>query len=153
MTHEEKAKIRASIRFEQPMIDGNHKNSMWYGGDVLSLEYKNHAITMRANGDVIAFYQSDPTDKTVIEVRDKSCHGIFYEKLHNAIEGDAELLALSERDESPCYAYLDITDNNWWEVFVTAPDGSQLGSTVLDSMDYDAAIDEILDDLENLVAE
>ena len=152
MTPEEKAKIRASIRYEQPMIDAGHKDSMWYGGDVLSFRYKNRVLTMRANGDVAAFYQSDPDGKACIDVKDKSCHGIFYEKLRAAIGNDAELRELSRRDPSPCHAYLDVTSNNWWELFIDDTDGHPVACYVLDSPDYDAALEEILDDLENLAA-
>ena len=132
------------VEYEQPMIDAGHRHSLWYGGDVLSVRNGNHVFTLRANGDVIAEYQSDPEDKTAISVRDKSCHGVFYEKLHGAIGNDEELDELSHRDQSPCHAWLEILDNNWWEVFVTDADGNEVGSFVMDSEYYDEALEEML---------
>lgn len=149
MTPMEMTCIRNRVKYEQPMIDSDHRNSLWYGGDVLHVDHRGCTVTLRANGDVIAEYQSDPADKTLISVRDKSCHGVFYEKMRNAIPDDKELLRLSNADQSPGHAWLELVDNNWWEAFVVR-DGTEITSVVLDSENYDEALTEMLESIDSL---
>lgn len=150
MTPTEINSLRNKVKYEQPMLDNGHRNVLWYGGDVLSIERHGYVVTLRANGDVVAEYQSDPADKTVISVKDKSCHGVFHEKLKDAIEDDDELARLIHTDQSPDHAWLELINGNWWDAFVSK-DGLETGSVVLDSENYDEALTEMLEDIDSII--
>ena len=90
ITTPEKVMLRENLHYLQPMLDSNHRNSLWYGGDVLTINYKGYDLTLCANGDVICDYQHSKDD-SLIQVNDKSNHAIFLEQLKNAIPNDEAL--------------------------------------------------------------
>lgn len=147
LTVNEKVLIKNNIRYLQPLIDSNHRDSIWYGGDVLSLTFEGFTITLRANGDVIADLCKD--DTTSVFVKDKNCHGIFYEKMKDYIPSDDALHEYIANDtEKP--PFLTLTDTNWWEIFIDF-NNHEIRSIVLDSTNYDEAITEILDSLPSFI--
>ncbi len=150
MTHMEPSCLRNQVKYTRPMIDSDHRNVLWYSGDVLHIERHGYVVTLRASGDVVAEYQSDPADKTMVSVKDRSCRGVFYEKLNSAIENDDELTHLIETDQSPEHAWLELTDSNWWEALVSK-DGLETGAAVLDSTNYDEALTEMLEDIDSII--
>lgn len=128
----------------QPMIDKDHKNVLWYSGDVATIEHAHSTLTLRANGDVDLTYEYNP-NADPIRVRDRECQNVFFEKMKNYIPNDTILNALlQENAEDPDKPHpLHITDNNWWEVFIDN-DGEEQTSIVLNSDCYDDALDEMI---------
>lgn len=134
-----------TIKYVQPKIDNNHQCHMWYGGDVLEIEYGEYILVLCANGDVICTY-TDKSTGSYAYVKDKSNAGNFYQYMRNYIKDDWQLLNYVLKSEYSDGA-LEILDSNCWEVFVHK--GNELlCSYVLDSYDYDEAIEEIKDNIE-----
>lgn len=145
--------LRNQVKYSQPMLDSGHRSSLWYGGDVLSLEHGGCVVTLRANGDVIAECKpSEDPESELISVRDKSCHGIFYEKLHGKIRDDDHLRELAANEPDEHAAYLELADSNWWEAFVDRG-GVEVRSVVMDSENYDEALTEMLESIDDLTEE
>lgn len=136
----DKEAIKQRIRYEQPLQDDAHQNHLWYGGDVCSVEYKGVLFTLCANGDVFSVFQSEAGE--YIEVRDKSNHAVFAEKMRNVIPSDEMLEKCIKNTVTLDLPSLDLMDANWWEVFMSK-DGKQYGSFVLDSEKLSDAIDEM----------
>lgn len=151
ITAPEKIMLRENLHYLQPMLDSNHRNSLWYGGDVLTVNYKGYDLTLCANGDVICDYQHSK-DGPLIQVSDKSNHAIFLEQLKNAIPNDETLknLLLEAASSSETLPKLTVVDTNWWEVFVSK-DGQEITSCVLDSENYDDALTEMIDNAEKIL--
>ena len=147
LTVTEKVLIKNSIRYFQPLIDSDHRDSLWYSGDVLSFTFEGFTLTLRANGDVIANLCKD--NNTSVFVKDKSCHGIFYEKMKDYIHSD-KMLHEYTSNQTENLPFLTLDDTNWWEVFINF-NRQEIRSVVLDSTNYDEAITEILDNLPALI--
>lgn len=157
-------RLKKQIKYTTPAISAGRQLSLWYGGDVLELKYKNAVVTMAANGDVIATYRPEDENLSDIHIRDKSNHGVFAERLAKHIRDDTELTRLKELaqkrmgedtdglgPETPG-PWLHLDSSNWWEAFV-AKDGLEISSVVLDSEDYDGAVAELLDNIDMLISE
>lgn len=140
LTTMEQIRLRNNIHYEQPMIDSDHRHSLWYGGDVLSIDYKGYTLTLRANGEVRGWYQKSQ-DEPLIEIRDSSCHGDFYGIFQNIIPSDAILMSLLLPGDKQ--TILNMEDTNWWEVFISQGD-DEITSVPLDSETYDEAITELV---------
>lgn len=143
---------RPEVKYEQPLIDRDHRHSLWYGGDVLSMKYKDAVIVLRANGDIIMQYF--PEQGESVAIMEKDCRGVFYERFSPFIPDDKALdgLIAAARDLDDDYGAvprLEVTDTNWWEAF-TYKNGIQTGSAVLASDYYDEALAELLDRIDEI---
>lgn len=143
--------IRNRIHYLQPMIDSDHRNSMWYGGDVLTIEHKGVTVSLTANGDIAAAYVPGKTDTGRVSVSDRNNKGLFATVMTDVVPNDESLLHLMGADPDAGQDSLDVTANNWWEAFVHWP-GQEPEATVLDSTNYDEAVTELLDRIDDLVA-
>ncbi len=125
--------------------DTKHLSSLWYGGNVAEITYKNHSFVISANGDVIGGLY-DSNDNEIEYVKDKGNHGIFCEKFYSLIKSDKQLYEL----ESKFLLRLDY--NNWWECFLYLPDGSFVDMMMdLEYDRIDEAIIAVADSLDEII--
>lgn len=138
----------------QRPIDEKHLDCLWYGGRVAEMAYKDYLFTLGAYGDVRATLLDDNNNE-VVEVRDKSNNGRFYEEMRSYIADDSELWKLYQEGR------LVFENNNWWEVLIDAPDGTQhdLGWVCNDDNLIEAlremldGMDEVITDIEKIKGE
>lgn len=141
-------------------ISKEKQNSLWYGGEVVTIlkdEYKFH---LHANGDVIGkLYRSKSivgTASLLFYVKDKNNMGNFGAELARYISSDEELDVLFDflltKDG---FVYdLEMTDSNCWEVFITKPDGISFAPMLeIGSDKISDAIFEVIDSIPDLVKE
>lgn len=100
-------------------IDMEHQNSLWYGGEVATVKYGEYRFYLWANGDVRATLLDEHND-ILDEVKDKNNMGEFYGIMRQFIPND-EALSVHLRDLS-----LVLENNNWWEIFMDAPNGGMI---------------------------
>ena len=101
----------------EQFIDDEHKNCLWYGGVVATVEYGEHVFWLEANGDVSATLLDLDYSEMLCDVRDKYNSGRFYEIMSSYIENDKVLGCLEDEGR------LVFNNNNWFEIFVETPDG------------------------------
>lgn len=136
-------------------IESGKENSLWYGGDVAEIKYKDCSFVITANGDVRGDIYED--GELVTSFKDKSNHANFYgvilDYLIGKVNTDNDLEDWITRnyvtDESlmrkPNCIYLD--DSNWWEIYIKYND---------DKIDVDCdfgsvKITEVIEDTINLI--
>jgi len=106
------------IQFESS-ISLNRLDSLWYGGGMVNIRYKNHIFHIEAIGDVRAWLNSKSDDSTLVYIKDKSNNGNFASEMFSYFRSDNSLNKITS-DKHPAY-YLEFDNNNWWECFVTDP--------------------------------
>ena len=142
------SKIKLEV---QNFIDEEHKHSIWYGGVVATVEYKDHVFWLEAHGDVsvtwlpqIGWYDDE------YEYINKNNSGAYQDdEARNCFVNDAHFEELDEAGR------LVWQNNNWFEVLIETPDGvkSDFGlDGVCDSDFLDECIEEMvltMDDMLN----
>lgn len=135
----------------QDKIDDEHQDSLWYGGRIAEIKYKGYTFIVGAYGDVIATLwgrNNDGSDYELAYVKDKNNAGRFYEEMSPYIKSDVDL----GRKEAEGNLLLD--NNNWFEVLIDGPDGEQYDlGWVCDDFTYDSAIQEVLDNMDDVIRE
>lgn len=129
--------------YDQPEKD--RQSHYWYGGNLVTLTYNQTGdkFELWANGDVRATLFNEDGSKLVF-VRDKQNHALFYTEMFEYIKNDEELYSLiNEEDEGK--RYLEIDDNNWFEVFSCYHDERMDFEEVLDASEYEEAFKEAID--------
>lgn len=114
-------------------ISEEKQNSLWYGGEVVTILKDGYKFHLHANGDVIGeLYRSKGIIGPVsllFYIKDKSNMGDFGIELAQYISTDEDLNVLTDalsdgQLKKDGFIYkLELSNNNWWEVFVTTPDG------------------------------
>lgn len=133
-------------------IDDNHKDCLWYGGDIAEIQYRGYSFYIGAYGDVrCSYYSGDRRDiesRELVYVKDKSNLGYFYGEMKHYIANDEELLAAIDTYQ------LCVDNNNWFEFYVVSPEGNVVDiglDTVLDSLKIDEAVFEVLDMMDDVI--
>lgn len=129
-----------------PMIDENHQDCVWYGGDLVLVEYKGWKFILGAYGDVRATLY-DESGEEIAEVRDKNNYGLFYDEMDRYIAGDKEMYALESEDK------LVFGNNNWFEVFAVDPAGEEREGYLTASASYKDAVKEMIDSMDEYIAD
>lgn len=107
-------------------IENGKEFSLWYGGSVASIKYKNVDFIIAANGDVSGDIYEDGQLLTSFKDRgnQSSFYGIVLDYLKGKVSTDDDLdewitrdFVTEEtlRDKSNCI-YLDYS--NWWEIYI-----------------------------------
>ena len=125
-------------------------SSYWYGGNMADVIYKGYTFHIEAIGDVRAYLFSKHSDKQLCYVKDKNNVGAFKHEMAPYFRSDKSLDKLL-RSKHHLYD-LEIEDNNWWECFVTDPQGKF--HDIMWALDSDSlfdAIDEVLDSLDEMI--
>ena len=140
----ESTQIRNSITYKKPMLSSLKRNSLWYGGDVASFEYKGNTYTLCANGDVVAtLIIQNEHESSSIPVQDRSNLDIFGETMSKYIDTDETLHRLIMGFNVNGMELL-LQNNNWWEVFVVDKKGNT-NTFCCDSENYDEALSEMIE--------
>lgn len=104
-------------------IESRRYDSLWYGGEVAEISYKQYKFLLSATGDVYANLM-DKWDggRSLFYVKDKNNRGLLADELIPYIRTDRELYA-AMRGTHIRYL-LEFGDNNWWECFLVDPEGN-----------------------------
>ena len=112
------------------LIDKDHLNCVWYGGDVGAIKYKGCTFVIRAAGDIRLHGR---IKGETIDIVDKSNSGRVYDELGSRLTDKEFEKLLNSEDEDNCLIY---GNNNWFEVDMILPDGQYVdlsfGDNVLD---------------------
>lgn len=99
------------------LIDKDHLDCLWYGGQVGSIKYEDYLIVIGAYGDVRLHGRINGEE---VDVVDKYCTGGAYRELGSRLtDDDLNELLYSEDEDN----YLEYENNNWFEVDLISPDG------------------------------
>jgi hypothetical protein len=121
-------------------------NSLWYGGGVVNVRYKGYTYHIEAIGDVYANLSSVCDDHHLCYIKDKNNNGNFGSEIIDYIRSDKTLE--DALGASPRRYRLYMENSNWWECFVTDPQG-EFHDLML-NLDADKLFDAIADVLTNL---
>ena len=100
------------------LIDKDHLDCIWYGGEVGTIKYDGYIITIGAYGDVRLCGTIGGEE---INIKDKNNGGYAYDVLGAKIDDEklhALLTGYGEGND-----YLAFENNNWFEVDLISPDG------------------------------
>lgn len=145
----------AVVRYDV-FADPARQDSLWYGGDCVTVEYKGYRFIISANGDVIGDLlevQKDGSPPRNLEyVKDKGNRGEFGAMLRRYVDSDEHLSQiLAGQDDE--YS-IELQNNNWWEVFVVDPQGQFHDlMCVLDSDKLFDAVKEVIEARDELIAQ
>ena len=107
-------------------FDNEHKDSIWYGGDIVTIENDDYSVTISACGDIRAIINGN-------YYCDKNNGGMFAEYLpKEKIFDDNDLKQAIEEGR------IEFEDNNWFEAIIWDKK----------SKDYVDTWDTIIDDLD-----
>jgi len=83
-------------------FDNEHKDSIWYGGDIVSIKLGRYLVTIGAFGDIAAYINGE-------YYKDKNNGGMFKEYLNEqGIFNDEDLKK----------ANIEFENNNWFEAYI-----------------------------------
>lgn len=116
MAQEEKFGVKIKI---SQLIDKDHLDCIWYGGEVGSIEYRGYKIVIGAYGEIRICGKFKGEE---VEFADKNSTGEIYRSLGVDYEIDDDALFALNSGESD-YTYLYYENNNWFEVNLISPDG------------------------------
>ena len=117
-------------------------SSLWYGGRVAQIMFRGYTFNIEARGDVRGSLIERKTNQEICRVKDKSNNCNFYQVMSQFAKSDKSLYAMLDK-EHPKYE-LDMTDHNWWELFITTPSGEKTDGAVLDSDSLLGAIADVI---------
>ncbi len=143
------------------LIDKDHLDCLWYGGDVGTIKYRGYTIVIGAHGDIRIGGRINGAE---IDFKDKNNSGAAYEdiavdyniddsKLYSLIEGYPDSFKGDENN------YLSFENNNWFEVDLFSPDGEWIdlcgADNVLDNnlLDCFSDVSEYFEYVDNLIKE
>lgn len=129
--------------YDSPEKD--RQSHYWYGGVLVTLTHNQTGdkFELWANGDVRAtLFDKDRYE--LVFVKDKQNQAMFYSEMFEYIKNDEELYSLiNEEDEGK--PYLEIDNNNWFELFSCYRDERMNFEEVLDASEYEEAFKEAID--------
>ena len=117
------------------IIDKDHLDCVWYGGEVGTIKYKGYTVVIAAYGDIRidAVINGEPFD-----IKDKNNGGVVYEEIGNLID-DAKLAELENADLTG--DYIRYENNNWFEFDIIDPDGKYIDCCYMDNVINDDLIE------------
>ena len=96
-------------------------SSLWYGGGMVNVKYNGYTFHIEAIGDVYADLYSTRNDRHIAYVKDKYNNGNFGSEMLSYFRSDTSLEKILAGEH---HRYrLEMCHNNWWECFVTDPQG------------------------------
>lgn len=130
---------------EIDIIDTRHLSSLWYGGDVATILYRNYTFVIAAIGDVRTSLLDD-NDEELVYVRDKGNNARFYDEMHYYIRNDRQLTNLIRKGR------LVFSNNNWWECYLELPTGEYVDLMwCLDADTIDDAVKEVTESMDDII--
>ena len=134
MAQEEKFGVKINI---SQLIDKDHLDCLWYGGEVGTIKYKGYTIAIGAYGDVRLYGK---IKGSWVEVKDKNNAGEAYGAIAVEHEIDDDALHALTSDTSE-YGYLVYENNNWFEVDLISPEGEWIDLCGSDNVLSDDLLD------------
>lgn len=140
---EEKYKIKIDLK-KDAIIDIEHLESLWYGGVIGTVSYKNYRLSIEARGDIKLLGRYNGEE---FRFKDKSCHGDAYNILPKTINDKTFYKyctrELPEDTDSSDYIYID--DMNWFDACIEDSNGDWIDSlTDLDGNLLDCFSEDII---------
>ncbi len=113
-------------------------DSLWYGGEIVSIMYEGYEFVISADGDVRGTLFRVKDNSEVTDVRDKCSNGEFNEIMSPYIKNDAQLHTILNHEDTEYDIVLD--DNNWYELMYVDKNGQykDLQCALDDSVIFDA---------------
>lgn len=107
------------------LIDKDHLDCIWYGGEVGRIRYKGYSIVISAYGEIRIY---GTINGQYVDVVDKNNYGRIYEALAIEYGIDDDSLYSLLKDCPNSFKgnennYLEYGYNNWFEVDLISPDG------------------------------
>ena len=132
-------------------IRARQYRSLWYGGEVAVIRYKQYKFLLSATGDVYANLMDKADDsRSLFYVKDKNNGGFLADELIPYIKTDTELYAAMCGTHKRYLLELDY--NNWWECFLVDPEGNFHDLMMaLDSDGVFDAVAEILAEMDEII--
>lgn len=128
-------------------IDEQHKDCLWYGGQVASVRYKGLLFSLEARGDVDATLLDDKNHELCWS-RDKTNSGGFRADMDRYLADDKSLADAKESGR------LVLKDNNWFEIFIQMPDAQWQNTTyVCNDDDLRECIIEMVENMDLMIEE
>ena len=136
---EEEKKYNVKIEILQN-IDDKHQNHSWYGGDVGTITTEDgYKLVISASGDVIMDGIINGND---FYVKDKNNAGWLYNEIGSILDDDKLEDLISSNYEDDKNNYIDISNNNWFEINLITPDGRFIDLAYMDNvLDDDYLLD------------
>lgn len=97
------------------------QGSLWFGGEVACISYCGWRFQLCAQGDVYADLFDLKADRLLAHIKDKNNAGQLGEVLLPYLKSDKALYAAMKGVHTQYR--LCVENNNWWEAFVTDPNG------------------------------
>ncbi len=141
----------AKVMWCQDIIDEKHLNCLWYGGRICEILYKQWVFILGAYGDIRVSVCDSHTDDVIADLVNKNNDGGIRE-IMRVIKDDDELVKLCCGMDPD--RYITFENNNWLEVLVDAPDGTQYDTGwVPNDDDIPSALEEVLDNMDRFIEE
>ena len=99
----------------------NRMHSLWYGGNMVSIKYKGYTFHIDAAGEVRAYLYLKSSGNRLCYVKDKTNGGYFSSEMTPYFRSDKTLYKLI--DGKHLLYDLSLHNTNWWECFLTDPQG------------------------------
>ena len=117
------------------IIDKDHLDCTWYGGEVATIQYEGYIITIGAYGDIRL---SGTINGEEIYINDKNNGGEVYNELGRKLNDETLDELLESEDENN---YLCFQNNNWFEVDLISPNGEWIDLCSADNVLDDNLLD------------
>lgn len=109
------------------IIDKDHLDCLWYGGDVGTIEYNGFKLVIGAYGDIYCYGKIDGED---FFVKDYSNSGRFYAEIGAKVD-DKKLHSLFGYKDGD---HIEFENNNWFEVNLITPEGVCVDLSLYDNI-------------------
>ena len=117
------------------IIDKDHLDCTWYGGEVATIQYEGYIITIGAYGDIRL---SGIINGEEIYIKDKNNGGEVYNELGHKLNDETLHELLESEDENN---YLCFQNSNWFEVDLISPNGEWIDLFCADNVLDDNLLD------------
>ena len=117
------------------IIDKDHLDCTWYGGEVATILYEGYTITIGAYGDIRL---NGIINGEEIYIKDKNNGGEVYHELGRKLNDETLHEHLNSEDENN---YLCFENNNWFEVDLVSPNGEWIDLCSADNVLDDNLLD------------
>ena len=117
------------------IIDKDHLDCTWYGGEVATILYEGYTITIGAYGDIPL---NGIINREEIYIKDKNNGGEVYHELGRKLNDETlhELLNSEDENNQLCFE-----NSNWFEVDLISPNGEWIDLCSADNVLDDNLLD------------
>ena len=118
------------------LIDKDHLDCVWYGGEVGRIKYKGYSIVISAYGDIRIYGK---IKGQYVAVKDKGNNGSAYDVLARDYHLDDDAFYALAREYPDSFKgdknnLLEFENNNWFEVDLISPSGEWIDLCFADNV-------------------